>query len=88
MVLAGMDLLCTTNAALASSFWELNPLGNAALGTPLMLGGFKIAATSLSCAILFALRRYYGAQQAAWWLATFCTVLALRWVTFNSLFLA
>jgi hypothetical protein len=86
--LAVLDLVCTTISARTAGFWELNPLGAAALASPLMLGFFKIGATLTSGSILFALRRYHGAQVASWWLALFCTVLAIRWVTFNSMFLA
>ena len=87
MCLAVLDLVCTTISARTASFWELNPLGAAVLSTPLVLGMFKMGATLMSGAILFALRQYHGAQVASWWLALFCTVLAIRWVTFNSMFL-
>lgn len=86
--LAVLDLLCTTISARTASFWELNPLGAAFLHSPIVLGAFKLGATLLSGAILLSLRRYHGAQVASWWLALFCTVLAIRWVTFNSMFLA
>ncbi|MCA9121557.1 MAG: hypothetical protein H6822_13195 [Planctomycetaceae bacterium] len=86
--LAVLDLVCTTISAQTTSFWELNPLGAAALHSPFVLGAFKIGATLMSGAILLSLRRYHGAQVAAWWLALFCTILAIRWVTFNSMFLA
>ena len=85
--LAVLDLVCTTISSRAASFWELNPLGAIALSSPLLLGTFKIGATLMSGSILFALRRYHGAQVASWWLALFCTVLAIRWVTFNSMFM-
>jgi hypothetical protein len=86
--LAVLDLVCTTISARTAGFWELNPLGAVALASPLVLGSFKIGTTVMSGSILFALRRYHGAQVASWWLALFCTVLAIRWVTFNSMFLA
>ncbi|MEX0819871.1 MAG: hypothetical protein WD070_09755 [Pirellulaceae bacterium] len=85
--LAVLDLVCTTMSARTASFWELNPLGAIMLSTPLALGTFKIGVTLLSGTILVMLRRYHGAQVASWWLALFCTVLAIRWVTFNSMFL-
>ncbi len=85
--LAVLDLVCTTISARTASFWELNPLGAIALTSPLLLGSFKIGATLMSGSILLALRRYHGAQVASWWLALFCTVLAIRWVTYNSMFM-
>lgn len=86
--LAVLDLICTTISAQTASFWELNPLGAVALHSPFVLGTFKIGATLMSAGILLSLRRYHGAQVASWWLALFCTVLAIRWVTFNSMFMA
>lgn len=85
--LAVLDLVCTNISARTASFWELNPLGAVALSSPLVLGSFKIGATLMSATLLFALRRYHGAQVASWWLALFCTVLAIRWVTYNSMFM-
>lgn len=85
---AVLDLVCTTISAQTASFWELNPLGAVALHSPFVLGAFKIGATLMSGGILLSLRRYHGAQVASWWLALFCTVLAIRWVTFNSMFMA
>jgi len=86
--LAVLDLVCTAISAQTASFWELNPLGAAALQSPLLLGSFKVGATLMSGGILLSLRRYHGAQVASWWLALFCTILAIRWVTFNSMFMA
>lgn len=86
--LAVLDLVCTAISAQTASFWELNPLGAAALQSPLLLGTFKVGATLMSGGILLSLRRYHGAQVASWWLALFCTILAIRWVTFNSMFMA
>jgi hypothetical protein len=83
-----LDLICTSLSSRTAGFWELNPLGAAVLGAPLLLVAFKVSATAMSGLILFSLRRYHGAQVAAWWLALFCAVLTLRWVTFNSMFMA
>jgi len=69
-------------------FRELNPL-EAHLGTSaLALVGFKFSAIAGSCAILVFLRRFYGAQLASWWMCLLCTILILRWTTYNSLFLS
>ena len=86
--LAVLDLICTTMSSRTASFWELNPLGAVVIQSPLILGTFKIGATLISGGILLALRRYHGAQVASWWLALFCTILAIRWVTYNSMFMA
>lgn len=85
--LAILDLICTMLSARTSSFWELNPLGAVVISAPMMLIGFKLGTTFLSGSLLFLMRRYHGAQVASWWLALFCTVLAIRWVTYNSMLL-
>jgi len=88
LVLGLLDLAATISSSRTVGFYEVNPLGSAILENPGLLIAFKISATLASAAILFFLRRYHGAQIAAWWLALFCTVLTLRWVTFNSMLLA
>ncbi|MBN2023658.1 MAG: hypothetical protein JW809_12805 [Pirellulales bacterium] len=87
-VLGTFDLGCTLLAKQSSGFWELNPLGNHLLiEDPRALVGFKFASLLAGASILFWLRRYRGAQLAAWWLCLLCTIVAFRWATYNSMFL-
>ena len=88
VVFAMFDLLCTLFANGTGGLLELNPLGNSLLGTPLVLVLVKIAATVASAWILFHLRPYRIAQVTSWWLCLVGVMLTLRWVIFNSMFLA
>lgn len=87
LVLSGFDLVCTLLAQQAGSFWELNPLGTHLGANAAGLMGFKFTAVAGSCTILILLRRYYGAQVASWWMCLLCTILMLRWTTYNAMFL-
>lgn len=87
LVLSGFDLVCTLLAQQAGSFWELNPLGTHLGANAASLMGFKFTAVAGSCTILVLLRRYYGAQVASWWMCLLCTILMLRWTTYNAMFL-
>ncbi len=88
LVLSGFDLACTLLAQQSGAFRELNPVGIHLLGAnALSLAGFKFTAVAGSCTILVLLRRFYGAQLASWWMCLLCTILILRWTTYNALFL-
>ena len=88
LILLGLfDLACTALAEQAGGFMELNPLGSRMAADPLALAAFKITTLVSACGILLALRRYRGAQVASWWMCLVVTVVALRWLTYNSMFL-
>lgn len=88
LVLLGLfDLGCTLIAEQAGGLTELNPLASKLVSSPVSLAGFKLATLLSACAILYALRRYRGAQVAAWWMCLLCTVLTFRWLTYNSMFM-
>ncbi|NLS92900.1 MAG: hypothetical protein GXX96_12165 [Planctomycetaceae bacterium] len=88
LILLGVfDLGCTLIAQQAGGFTEMNPLGQRLAGAPLLLTAFKLATLLGACGILYALRRYRGAQVAAWWMCILCTVLTFRWLTYNSMFM-
>lgn len=87
-VLCVFDLVCTLTAAHTMHFWELNPFGAPLAAQPLALTVVKLLATSACVVILWSLRFYRGAQLASWWLCLGLTLLAARWVVFNSLMLA
>jgi hypothetical protein len=87
VLLGGLDLLFTLAAQQAGGLLELNPLGSQLVASPVLLTSFKATSLLGSCFILVILRRYRGAQVASWWLCLVCTVLAFRWLTYNSMFL-
>jgi hypothetical protein len=87
VVLGIFDLGCTLVAQQAGGFTELNPLGSRLVTNPILLTAFKMTTLLGACAILVALRRYRGAQVAAWWMCLICTVLTFRWLTYNSMFM-
>ncbi len=89
LILLGIfDLACTTLAGQAGGFLELNPLGGQMMSDPITLAAFKITTLAGACGILLLLRKYRGAQVASWWMCLVVTVVALRWLTYNSMFLA
>lgn len=88
LLFAVFDLACTLFASEAGGLLELNPIGSTTMHDPFAVGGLKILATLGSAGILLTLRQYRLAQVASWWLCLVCVFLTLRWVTFNSMFLA
>ncbi len=87
-VLSGLDLIWTLLAFQAGQMRELNPLGSRLIEDPLMLIAFKAAMTTLSVSLILALRKHRPAQVASWWACLICTLLTVRWLVFNSMFVA
>jgi len=87
-LLTAMDLAWTILAAQANQMRELNPLGSHLIDNPRQLIGFKVGATFPSLALLWLLRKYKRAQIAAWWICLILTVLAFRWLSYNSAWVA
>jgi hypothetical protein len=56
--------------------------------SPVLLSAFKLTATLAGAGILIHLRRNRRAQVASWWVCLVCSLLAFRWVSFHSLFMA
>jgi hypothetical protein len=83
-----LDLTWTILAAQADQMRELNPFGSHLVEDPRHLVGFKVGATFPSLALLWLLRSYKRAQIAAWWICLILTVLAFRWLAFNSAMVA
>ncbi len=79
------DLMLTLLFRDSAGFWELNPLGGSMLAETWWLTAFKLGATAVSVTILLGLRKYRGAQMAAWWTCLALTLLTARWVAFNSM---
>ncbi len=83
--LSVFDLMLTLLFRNSAGFWELNPLGGSMLAETWWLTAFKLGATAVSVSILLGLRKYRGAQMAAWWTCLALTLLTARWVAFNSM---
>lgn len=80
-----VDLLWTLLADHAGVMTEINPLGAQLLHTPWQLALFKLAATIVSCSILFAWRHQPQIQQATWWMCLVCVLVMFRWIVFDSM---
>ena len=87
-LLSCLDLVWTLLASQAGQMRELNPVGSHLISDPLMLIVFKVSVTGMAIGLLFFLRRFVRAQTAAWWACLICTMLAVRWLTFNSMFIS
>ena len=84
--LSALDLIWTLLVSRAGDMRELNPLGAALIDDPFVLIALKSIATLTAVALLFALRQHRVAQHGAWWACLICTLLTVRWLTFNSMF--
>lgn len=87
-LLSALDLAWTILAAQAGQMRELNPIGAHLIHDPTKLIYFKFAIIGGAVGLLYVLRRYTHAQAGAWWAVLICTLLTVRWLTFNSLFMA
>ena len=87
-LLSGLDLVWTLLVSRTGSMRELNPLGSRLIENPTHLILFKSIATFVSVGLLFFLRRFSFARLASWWACLVCTLLAVRWLTFNSMFVS
>lgn len=88
IVMSSLDLTWTLLASGAGQMHELNPIGSKLVDSPDLLIVFKLGATFISAGILFCLRKHSQAQVASWWVCLICTVLTMRWIVFNSMFVS
>ncbi|HIE97531.1 MAG: DUF5658 family protein [Fuerstiella sp.] len=86
--LSALDLIWTILVSQTGSMRELNPLGSALIKDPQSLIILKVVATSVAVGILLTLQRHRIAQQGSWWGCLICTLLMVRWLTFNSMFIS
>jgi hypothetical protein len=85
---SSIDLIWTILAASTNQIRELNPIGSQWIGNPRHLAGFKISVTFSCLALLWLLRKHKRAQIAAWWVCLILTLVTIRWLTLNSLFVS
>ncbi|MEO2018210.1 MAG: hypothetical protein ABGZ53_27980 [Fuerstiella sp.] len=86
--LSALDLIWSILVSQTGSMKELNPLGSALIQDPQSLIVLKVVATSVAVGILLTLQRHRIAQQGSWWGCLICTLLMVRWLTFNSMFVS
>ncbi len=86
IALSSLDVIWTILISRTGTMKELNPLGGALIEDPALLIAFKAATTFGAVGILFALRRHTVASVGSWWACLICTLLMMRWLTFNSMF--
>ncbi len=86
LAMSAMDLVWTILIFQAGAMKELNPFGSRLLENPVQLTIFKLALTALAVGLIFGLRRYRRAQDVSWWGCLLFTILTVRWLTLNSLF--
>ena len=82
---SALDLVWTILASQGGQMRELHPLGSDLTENPLLLVGFKIAATSVCVGLLFMLRHRPAARKASWHVCLICLLLAGRWITVGGL---
>jgi hypothetical protein len=88
VLLSVFDLSCTLILNSVFGFHEVNPLARALTNSPWLLSVFKVTATGVGVGILWYLRKYVGAQVASWWLCLVLTMVTVRWLAVQSVFLA
>lgn len=87
VVLNLYDLACTLFAKGIGGFWEMNPFAGYILHVPPLVVCFKLGLTIGPAILLIIARRRWLAQVASWWGGVLYTVLVLRWVTYNAMFM-
>lgn len=85
LAMSSLDLIWTILSSQAGQMRELNPVAAGLIESPLLLIGFKLAATLTACGILLALRNNPKVQLATWWICLVCVLMTFRWVIFNSM---
>lgn len=86
IALSSLDVIWTILISRTGAMKELNPLGSALIEDPFLLVAFKAATTFGAVGILLSLRHHTVARAGSWWACLICTLLMMRWLTFNSMF--
>ncbi|MCP4784636.1 MAG: hypothetical protein GY878_13870 [Fuerstiella sp.] len=84
--MSALDLSWTMLVGAAGDMKELNPLGAALIDDAVGLIAFKTCVTLMAVLLLYSLRQHRSAKEGAWWSCLICTLLTVRWLTFNSMF--
>ena len=84
--MSALDLSWTMLVGAAGDMKELNPLGAALIDDAVGLIAFKTCVTLMAVLLLYSLRQHRSAKEGAWCSCLICTLLTVRWLTFNSMF--
>lgn len=86
--LSAVDLIWTLLVSQAGAMHELNPIGSRMIDDPLELIVFKVLVTTAALGLLYFCRHVPLARQASWWGCLVLTLVASRWLIFNSMFIS
>lgn len=87
VALNAYDLVCTLFAHAMGGLWELNPFAGSMMDEGLLVILYKAGLTVGAALLLIVARRHRLAQLAAYWTTVLYTVLILRWITYNAMFI-
>lgn len=88
VLLNGLDLVFTLLAQQTGQFFELNPVGERFIDSPVALGYYKTTLVALGVGIILFLRQRRAAEITAWWLCAVYVLVLVRWVAVNTVMLA
>jgi len=81
------DLICTLYAHGIGGLWELNPFAGSMMDQTAMVVIFKLGLTLGAALLFFVARHLRIAQVGIYWIGVLYTVLILRWITYNAMFI-
>lgn len=87
VVLNVYDLVCTLYAHGIGGLWELNPFAGSLLDQTAVVVTFKLGLTVGAALLFFVGRHLRIAQLGIYWIGVLYTVLILRWITYNAMFI-
>ena len=88
MGLSVVDLVWTLLVSQAGAMHEVNPIGIQMIDDPWKLVAFKVVVTLNAVGLLYFCRRAPLARQASWWSCLVLSLVAARWLVFNSMFIS
>ncbi|MCP4454039.1 MAG: hypothetical protein GY809_21475 [Planctomycetes bacterium] len=81
------DLICTVYAHSIGGLWELNPFAGSMMDETVMVIVFKLGLTVGAALLFYVARHVRIAQLGIYWIGVLYTVLILRWITYNAMFI-
>jgi hypothetical protein len=81
------DLICTLFASAIGGLWELNPFAGSMMNESILVVLYKAGLTLGAALLLIVARHRRVAQLATYWCTVIYTVLILRWITYNAMFM-